>query len=140
MSFNKVILVGRLTHDPQIKQTPSGKKVTSFSIAVDSKRRDNTGMYISDFFTIVAWEKMAEHIVKYFGKGKEILIEGELQSRSYDKNGEKRYVIEVGAKEVRFVGTKTQMPPTETGPYNPTMTADAARDELEEITDEDLPF
>ena len=140
MSFNKVILVGRLTHDPQIKQTPSGKKVTSFSIAVGSKRKDSTGLYITDFFNITAWEKTAEHIVKYFGKGKEILIEGELQSRSYDKSGEKRYVIEVSAKEVRFVGSRAQTPPGDTGPYTSAMTADAARDELEEITDEDLPF
>lgn len=140
MSYNKIILVGRLTHDPQIKLTPSGKKVTSFSIAVGSKRKDSTGLYITDFFNITAWEKTAEHIVKYFGKGKEILIEGELRSRSYEKNGEKRNVVEVEVKEVQFVGTKPQMPPAETGPYTPAMTADAARDELENISDDDLPF
>ena len=141
MSYNKVILLGRLTADPQLKQTPSGKKVTSFCIAVDSKRKDDSGMYISDFFNIVAWEKTAEFITKYFGKGKEIFIDGCLQSRSWEKNGEKRYTLEVLVESVRFVGSKTTTQPADSGPYtsDPLSTNDA-RAELEEASDEDLPF
>lgn len=143
MSFNKVILIGRLTHDPTLKQTQNGTKVTSFSIAVNSKRKDNSGLYIADFFTIIAWRHSAEFVVKYFGKGKEILVDGYLQSRNYtDKNGEKHYITEVVAEEVNFVGNKMQsLTPTENdGPYLSPINTVNARAELEHISDDELPF
>ena len=101
-SFNKVILMGRLTADPELKQTPNGVSVTSFRIAVDSR-------YSKDecyFITIVAWRQTAEFICKYFKKGQAILVCGELQIRSWDDNGLKRHAAEVVANEVSFCESK----------------------------------
>jgi single-strand DNA-binding protein len=101
-SFNKVILMGRLTADPELKQTQGGTAVTSFGIAVDSR-------YSKDecyFITIVAWRQTAEFICKYFKKGQAILVCGELQIRSWDDNGLKRHATEVVANEVSFCESK----------------------------------
>jgi single-strand DNA-binding protein len=105
-SFNKVILMGRLTSQPELKQSTSGVSVTSFNIAVD--RRYNKGEEKqTDFITIVAWRATAEFICRYFGKGQAILICGELQTRSWeDKQGNKRNATEVVASEVSFCEAK----------------------------------
>lgn len=102
-SFNKVILIGRLTADPELKTTQSGIPVVSFSVAVD--RRYTAGEEKkADFFPVVCWRKTAEFAAKYFTKGKSILIEGQLQNRSYTANdGSKRSVTEVIADGVNFV-------------------------------------
>ena len=102
MAFNKVILMGRLTADPELKQTQSGTAVTSFSLAVDRKYNKDEEKKC-DFITIVAWKQTAEFICKYFKKGSAILLCGELQTRSWeDNNGNKRYATEVVATEVSF--------------------------------------
>lgn len=102
MAFNKVILMGRLTADPEQKQTQSGTAVTSFSLAVDRKYNKDEEKKC-DFITIVAWKQTAEFICKYFKKGSAILLCGELQTRSWeDNNGNKRYATEVVATEVSF--------------------------------------
>lgn len=103
-SFNKVILMGRLTENPELKQTQNGKSVTSFSIAVDRGYGENKQ---TDFFTIVAWTGTAEFICKYFEKGSAILVWGQLQTRSWkDQNGNKRYATEVKADEATFCEAK----------------------------------
>ena len=105
-SFNKVILMGRLTADPEQKQTQSGLAVTSFSLAVDRKGKtgeDNR----CDFITIVAWRQTAEFICRYFKKGQAMLVCGELQTRSWtDNSGNKRSATEVVASEVSFCESK----------------------------------
>ena len=102
-SFNKVILMGRLTAAPELKQTQSGIAVTTFNIAVDRKAKDGP----CDFFTINAWRQTAEFVCKYFGKGQAILVCGELQTRSWtDNNGNKRTATEVLASEVTFCEAK----------------------------------
>ena len=102
-SFNKVILMGRLTAAPELKQTQNGTSVTSFNIAVDRKGKDAP----CDFITIVAWKQTAEFICKYFKKGSAILLCGELQTRSWeDQQGNKRYATEVVAQEVTFCEAK----------------------------------
>ena len=105
-SFNKVILMGRLTNAPELKQSSSGVAVTSFNIAVD--RRYNKGEEKQcDFITIVAWRQTADFICKYFGKGQAILVCGELQTRSWeDQQGNKRYATEVVANEACFCEAK----------------------------------
>ncbi len=104
-SFNKVILMGRLCAEPELKQTPSGVSVTSFSLAVD--RKGTTGEEKKcDFINIVAWRQTAEFINKYFSKGSAILLCGELQTRSFESQGQKRYVTEVVANEVSFCEAK----------------------------------
>lgn len=106
MSFNKVILIGNLTADPELKQTASGISACTFSIAVNRKYKDESGNNACDFINIVTWRKTAEFVNQYFKKGKPILVCGQLQTRNYtDSNGQKRYVTEVVADEVSFVGS-----------------------------------
>ena len=107
-SFNKVIIMGRLTADPEAKQTQSGTAVTSFTLAVD--RRYNSGEDKKcDFITVVAWKNTAEFICRYFKKGQAMLVCGELQTRSWeDSKGNKRYATEVVAGEVTFCESKRE--------------------------------
>ena len=104
-SLNKVILMGNLTADPELKTTPSGVSVTSFSIAVGRRFAKETDEVKADFINIVCWRNNAEFVTKYFSKGKPIVIVGSLQSRSYTaQDGSKRYITEVVADEVTFAG------------------------------------
>lgn len=106
-SFNKVILVGNLVADPELKKTQSGTSVCSFKIAV-GRRFKSEGQPETDFIDIVAWRNTAEFVSRYFRKGKPILVCGQLQTRSWtDNNGQKRYVTEVIADEATFVENKS---------------------------------
>lgn len=105
-SFNKVILIGHLTADPEIKQTQSGISVVSFSIGVN-RRVSKDAEQKTDFINIVAWRQTAEFVSRYFKKGKPILVCGSIQSRSYtDHQGAKRVVTEVVADEVSFTESR----------------------------------
>ena len=107
MAFNKVILIGNLTADPELKQTQGGLSVCSFNIAVNRRFKGENGQQDCDFITIVAWRQQAEFVCKYFKKGQAILVCGQLQTRTWnDNNGNKRYATEVVADEVSFVGNK----------------------------------
>lgn len=107
--MNRVVLIGRLTGDPQLRYTNSNKPVCSFSIAVN--KRIN-GENSADFINCVAWNTTAEFITKYFKKGQAIAIVGRLQNRSYeDDKGQKRSVIEVVVEETEFVGNKQEEKP-----------------------------
>lgn len=105
MSLNKVILMGNLTAQPELKQTQSGTSVCSFSIAVNRRfEKDKV-----DFINCVAWKQQAEFITRYFGKGQSIALVGNLQVRTWtDKNGGKRYETEVIVEEVTFAGSKPE--------------------------------
>lgn len=106
--LNRVILMGRLTADPEHKQTPNGVSVTSFSVAVDRNFADKDGKRNADFINIVAWRQTADFICKYFSKGRMIAIEGSIQTRNYeDKQGNKRTAFEVVADQVYFADSKT---------------------------------
>ena len=99
-SFNKVILIGNMTADPELRQTPSGVSTCSFNIAVN-RRFSKEGEQACDFITIVTWRQQAEFVTRYFKKGKPILVCGSLQTRTWtDKDGNKRYATEVVADEV----------------------------------------
>lgn len=103
--YNKVILLGRITRDLELKTTPSGVSVLSFSIAVDRRFQTKGEERKSDFFNCVAWRNEAEFISRFWTKGRPILIEGELQNRSYvDNNGVTRYVTEVIVDRATFTG------------------------------------
>jgi single-strand DNA-binding protein len=159
-SFNKVILIGNLCADPELKTTPNGVSVTSFSLAV-GRRKVKDQEPQTDFINIVAWRNTAEFICNYFQKGKAILIVGTLQTRTWnDQNGQKRYVTEVVAEEAQFVEKKSdstspveasRMPSNSTPsvPYQaPTQTVNSSNSPyssqatvFEEMTgDDDLPF
>lgn len=107
VSFNKVILVGNLTKDPELKKTNSGVSVCSFRIAVGRRFKTNEQPE-ADFIDIVTWRSTAEFVCRYFHKGKPILVCGSLQSRSWDDDkGNKRYSVEVVSDECTFVENKT---------------------------------
>ena len=125
-SFNKVILIGNMTADPELKQTTGGISVCSFSIAVNRRfAKADQGQQNVDFINIVTWRQQAEFVSRYFKKGNPILICGQLQTRSWnDTQGQKRYATEVVADEVSFVASATQTPGAQPG-MAPTFTPDA---------------
>lgn len=102
--FNRVILVGNLTKDPEIKYTPSGQQLAKFGLAV-SRAFSKTNE--TDFFNIVAWGKLAEICGQYLHKGKQVLIEGEIQTRTYEtQEGQKRYTFDIRANNMQMLGSK----------------------------------
>lgn len=129
--FNLVVLTGRLTADPELKYTPNGTPVTSFSIAVNRRYRAGEEQQ-ADFINIVAWRHTAEFISKYFQKGSMIGIEGSIQTRKYaDRDtGKQRTAFEVVANDVQFVESKKPS----SGANNDNFT------EAESDSEEDLPF
>lgn len=98
-AINQVILMGRLTRDPEMRTTPSGKNVTSFSLAVDRPGNDDS----ADFFDITAWEKTGELVNQYLSKGRRCLVQGRLSFRSWEQDGQKRSKVEVIANDVTFL-------------------------------------
>ena len=106
--LNKIIIMGRLTRDPELRRTGSGTAVTSFSLAVDRDFKSQSGEKETDFIDVVAWRQTAEFVSKYFSKGKMIIVEGSIQTRSYeDRNGNKRRAVEVVADNVQFGESKS---------------------------------
>ena len=141
MAFNKVILIGNLTADPELKQSTSGVSVCSFNIAVNRKYSKD-GKNEVDFITIVTWRQQAEFVSKYFKKGQAILVCGQIQTRSYtDKQENKRTAVEVVADEVSFVGNKESSTEAKSEPYMPSAyTANSQNFEAIDSGDEALPF
>ena len=143
LNFNKVILGGRITADPELKSTPSGISVTSFTVAVNRSYRGKNGEEPqADFINVTAWRQTAEFITRHFRKASSICIVGRIQTRNYtDKQGQKRYATEVVADEADFVDKKAS---AENGNPN----TDAGKKEYETTTagyvesggDDDLPF
>jgi len=111
-NFNKVILGGRLTADPELKTTPSGVSVTSFTVAVNRNYRSkDTGESQADFINVTAWRQTAEFVTRFFRKASSICIVGSIQTRSWvDQQGQKRFATEVVADEAYFVDAKSENP------------------------------
>lgn len=139
-SLNKVILIGNLTADPELKQTPNGISVVGFTIAIN-RRKAKDAEQKTDFINIVAWRQTAEFVSRYFKKGKPICVCGSIQSRSYtDNQGNKRYVTEVLAGEVGFVESKSEPAPN-SATYIPDAYTAAPSPQFEDVPDDgDLPF
>lgn len=104
--MNKVILMGRLARDPELRSTPNGVSVCTFTLAVSRRFKNANGEYDADFINCVAWRQTAEFISKNFTKGRMLGVVGTLQTRSYEKDGQKRYVTEVSVDEAYFAGDK----------------------------------
>lgn len=144
MGLNKIILMGRLTTDPELKRTANDYSVTSFTLAVDGGYGENKK---TDFIECVAWRQTAEFVTRYFSKGKMIAVEGKLQTRTYeDKNGNKRKAVEVLVEQCFFTGEKAS---NDTGHSAPPPAASFAppppQGSLNDFTDvqedgADLPF
>lgn len=115
--LNRVILIGRLTRDPELRYVPSGQPVASFTLAVDRPFVNQQGERGTDFIDVVAWRKLAEQVTQHLSKGRMVAVEGRLQIRSYEtQDGQKRKVAEVVADAVRFLDRKTAAAPAEAGP------------------------
>ena len=105
--LNKIIIMGRFTHDPELRRTGSGTAVTSFSLACDRDFKSQSGEKETDFIEVVAWKNTAEFVSKYFSKGRMALVDGRLQIRDWtDKAGNKRTTAEVVAENVYFADSK----------------------------------
>lgn len=132
--MNSVILTGRLCSDVDFRTTPSGVNVCTFRLAVQRDYKSADGRYEADFVNVVVWRSTADFVRQYFGKGKPVEISGRLQSRSYtDKQGDKRYIVEVVADKVGFVPeTKSRDIPPESQQLD--------SDFADPAPDEDYPF
>lgn len=138
LNLNKVILGGRLTADPELKQTQSGVAVVSFTIAVNRRYAGEGAQAQTDFISCTAWRKSAEFIGKYFRKGSSICVVGSIQVRSWQtEQGEKRYATEVVVDEVNFVDSKGDA----ASQNAPASNATATVPQFEAVTDDEgLPF
>jgi len=105
-TLNRVLLSGRLTRDPELRYTPNGSAVCNFSLAINRRHKDQSGRWQDDttFINVVAWQAIAENVNKYLHKGSPVMVEGRLESRSWEtETGQKRTVIEIRADSVRFL-------------------------------------
>ncbi|HEY1063852.1 MAG TPA: single-stranded DNA-binding protein [Candidatus Saccharimonadales bacterium] len=105
-SFNQVILMGNLTRDPELRQTPNGQNVCSFSLALNRSYKGSDGNWqeATDYIDVVAWGPLGERVSQYLTKGRPCLVNGRLQSRSWEQDGQKRSKVEVVAQDVTFLG------------------------------------
>ena len=143
--MNKVILTGNLTRDPEIRTTATDKTVATMGLAVRRGwKKTDDNQPDADFFNIVAWEKLAEFCRNYLMKGSKIIVEGRLQTRSYEaKDGTKRTITEVVANEIEFASSKSSRPSD--GGYDDRSErterkSSAPGNELEHVDDVDIPF
>ena len=143
--LNKIIVMGRLTHDPELRRTGSGTPVCSFSIACDRDFKSQSGEKETDFFDVVAWRTTGEFVSKYFTKGRMVVVEGRLQIREWqDKEGNKRRSAEINADNVYFGDSRPAQAEGASG-YGE---ADAFKDfpplddfsPIEGSSDKELPF
>jgi len=114
-SVNMVIVVGRLGADPELKTTPSGKAVCNFSVATDEYAGKGQEKR-TEWHRITVWAEQAEACSKYLRKGSEVYVQGRLQTRSWEKDGQKRYATDIVAERVQFLGGKREGAPAESAP------------------------
>ena len=148
MDLNKVMIIGNITNDLELKTTPSGLPVLSFSVATNLTWKDQSGskQEKAEFHNVVAWRKLAETIAQYLKKGSSILVEGRLQTKSWEADGVKKYKTEIVAEKVQF-GPKRDggsgnynNKPAETTNGEKEVKSDGIDYPTEEINPEDIPF
>lgn len=139
---NRAVLVGRLTKDPDLRFTPNGLAVCTFTLAVNRPfKNQQTGEYDADFIQIVVWRKAAENCANYLTKGSLVAVDGRIQTRSYQNNqGQKVYVTEVVAENVQFLQTKKQEPQSKEPEQPQDVPFTNAEFENIDLNDDDLPF
>jgi len=148
MDLNKVMLIGRLTNDPEMRSTPQGTAVTTFSIATNLVWMDQSGQKQEkvEYHNVVAWRKLAEICGQYLQKGRQVYVEGRLQTRSWeDPNGGKKYKTEVVIDNMIMLGSKGDLPPKSSAPSKqPTdqqpSSDNKAQAQDDEIQIENIPF
>lgn len=142
MSLNKAIIMGRLTKDPELRYTQSGKPVASITLAVDRDFKAQDGSRATDFIPVVAWDKQAELLHNYFAKGRMAIVEGRLQVRDYtDNDGNKRKVTEIVANSIYFGDSKKDdgAPRSAQAPVKQPQQKEQFA-EIDDLDDGDLPF
>lgn len=136
--MNSVILIGRLTRDPELRFTSAGRAVTTFSIAVDRPFIGKDGQKQTDFFNIVVWGKSAENCANYLVKGRLVAIKGALQNRTYEtQQGEKRYITEIVAENVQFLEYGDKKESSNNSTFEP---SGLDTDGFRALDDDDVPF
>ena len=141
--INSVVLMGRLTYDPELRSTPSGVSVIRFQIACDRRFQGSDEERKADFIDVTAWRQTAEFISRYFHKGSMIAVEGSIQTENFtDKDGNKRKSVQVVANNVSFCGSKAESNTTSDTPFNQPAPNYADNSDFEEIPDDDddLPY
>ena len=141
MSFNKIILVGNLGRDPELRYTPQGTPVCSFTVATNEKRKDRAGeaQDFTTWFRVTLWGRQAETASQYLTKGRPVYIEGRLRLEEWtDRDGKQRYTLEVHATDMQFIGGGRG---DEAAPYTGGKAAPTDRSPAEaELSDDDIPF
>ncbi|AIF54064.1 single-stranded DNA-binding protein [Pelosinus sp. UFO1] len=137
--MNKVIIVGRLTRDPEVRYTQTGKAVASFSVAVDTGYGENKR---ADFIPVVVWDKLAEVCGNNLTKGRRVLVEGRLQIRDYEKDGQKRRAADVVAQNIEFLDTKQAVGSNSSSTTGPAKSSgyDVSSFGTEVFPEEEIPF
>lgn len=139
--INRTVLVGRLTKDPELRYTPSGVAVTTFTLAVNRQFSNNQGEREADFINIVAWRQLAELCANHLKKGSQAGLEGRLQTRSYDnKEGKRVYVTEVVADMVQFIGSNGDRRESNQDNTHPRDYDPFSNSRSIDIDDSDFPF
>ena len=141
--LNCAVIMGRLTADPELRQTPSGVAVTRFTVAVDRSFVKAGEERKADFINVVAWRQTAEFVTRYFSKGSMIAVQGSIQTGSYEKDGIKRSTFEIVADNVSFCGSKSESGNTapRTQDAAPASFSNGSVDDFSAIADDDdLPF
>jgi single-strand DNA-binding protein len=142
--LNRIVLIGRLTKDPELRYTPSGVAVAQFTLAVDRSFKTKDGQRETDFITIVVYRQQAENCAQYLSKGKLAAVDGRLQIRTYDDNsGQRRWVTEVVADTVRFLSPRDGTSPAGAPPAAPPKSAATGDDYgafVEVSVEDDIPF
>lgn len=133
--LNRIVLIGRLTKDPELRYTPNGKAVAGFTLAVDRPFKNQQGEREADFINIVVWGQQAENCANYLAKGKLAAVDGRLQIRSFDgQDGQRRWITEVVADTVRFLSPKGS------GEQSTGFNSTAGLGSEIEFSDDDIPF
>ena len=143
--LNCAVIMGRLTADPELRQTPNGISVTRFTVAVDRGYVKAGEERKADFINVIAWRQTAEFVSKYFSKGSMIAVQGSIQTGSYEKDGVKRYTVEISADNVSFCGSKSETgtsgaPSTTATTAAPSFSNGGLDDFAAMADDDDLPF
>ena len=137
--INRVVLVGRMTKDPELRRTSSGAAVTSFTLAINRNYQNANGEQQADFINCVVWNKVAENVERYCSKGSLVGIEGRIQSRQYDsQDGTKRTVVEVVCDSVQFLETKNNN--TQSATNGPIKRSDLDVNNSFDLLDDDIQF
>ena len=143
MSFNKITLVGNLGRDPELRYTPQGTPVCTFSLATNERRKDRNGEMQDQttWFRVTLWNRQAETASQYLQKGRPVYIEGRLRVEEYtDRDGKQRYSLEVTATDMQFIGGRQDEPAQERAVSTSASASAAAPAEPAELSDEDIPF